>query len=74
MTTLTLAAMLRAWRAESGLRPEEVCARAGISYAYLHSLELGRRTNPSLAIIKRVAAAYGRDARELLGEPEAQAS
>jgi transcriptional regulator with XRE-family HTH domain len=74
MNTLNLAATLRAWRAESGLRPEVICARAGISCAYLHSLEYGRRTNPSLSIITGIASAYGRDARELLGEPEAAAS
>jgi transcriptional regulator with XRE-family HTH domain len=56
---------LREWRHASGLRPEEVCARAGLSYSYLRSIEDGNRVNPSAPMLARIAAVYGRDIGEL---------
>ncbi len=56
--------MLRAWRLESGLRPERVCADAEISFSYLRTLE-DRGGNPTAAVLARLAAIYGRDVGEL---------
>jgi transcriptional regulator with XRE-family HTH domain len=56
---------LRAWRLESGIRPEEVCYRAEISYTYLRRLEDGTSNNPSAMVLARIAAVYGRDVGEL---------
>ncbi len=56
---------LRPWRLESGLRPEEVCYRAEISYPYLLQLE-AKGGNPSAAVLARLAAVYGHDLGELL--------
>ena len=57
------------WRLDADLSREQLCARAGVSYPYLTAIENGHRT-PSLAILVRLAAAYGRDLRELFTEPD----
>ena len=56
--------MLRAWRLGSGLTPEEVCYRAGISYPYLRTLE-DHGGNPRAIVLARIAAIYGRPLDEL---------
>jgi transcriptional regulator with XRE-family HTH domain len=61
--------LLRAWRDESGLRPEEVCARAQVSYGYLRAIESGSRANPSIAVLTRIAAVYDRSVAELIDAP-----
>lgn len=60
------AVLLRLWRESSGLRMEEVCYRAGISYPYLRALETGKQDNPSLDVIIRLAAVFGRAPGDLL--------
>jgi transcriptional regulator with XRE-family HTH domain len=57
--------VLRAWRLESGLRPELVCVRADVSYPYLRSIEDGNRVRPSIELLTRLAGVYDRDIREL---------
>jgi len=57
--------VLRTWRQESGMPPELVCVRAEVSYPYLRAIEDGARARPSIALLTRLAAAYGRDVREL---------
>jgi transcriptional regulator with XRE-family HTH domain len=59
--------VLRAWRDASGMRPEQVCVLAEVSYSYLRALEQGYyfARNPSVAVLTRLAAVYGRDVREL---------
>jgi len=56
--------LLRAWRLESGLKLEEVCVAAPISYPYLRRLE-DKGGNPSAAVLARLAVVYRRDLREL---------
>jgi transcriptional regulator with XRE-family HTH domain len=58
------------WRRNSGLRPEEVCARAQVSYGYLRAIENGGRVNPSAQILARIAAVYGRSLDELFDDSE----
>lgn len=58
-------ATLRAWRLSSGMRPEEVCYRAGISFPYLRQLEDGTARNPSTDVLTRLAAVYGRPVGDL---------
>jgi transcriptional regulator with XRE-family HTH domain len=57
--------LLRAWRLESGLKPEQVCVLAQVSYPYLRAIEDGARANPSIRLLTRLAAVYGRDPGEL---------
>jgi len=59
--------LLRKWRRDSGLKPELVCVRADISFAYLRAVENGSRS-PSADVLTRLADVYGRDVRGLFGE------
>lgn len=66
--------LLRTWRDESGLRPEEVAARAQVSYSYLRAIEDGARVNPSAPLLARIAAVYGRSLDELFTDGTEPAS
>jgi transcriptional regulator with XRE-family HTH domain len=68
MATVFNHRVLRAWRLESGLTPEQVCAAAPISYPYLRQLE-DKGGNPSAVVLARLAAVYGRDLGELFTHP-----
>jgi transcriptional regulator with XRE-family HTH domain len=56
--------VLRAWRLDSGIRPEEVAYRAKISFSYLRTLE-DYGGNPSARVLASLAGIYGRDVGEL---------
>lgn len=57
-------AVLRRWRTESGMSPEESAYRAHCSLSYLRRLEaIGG--NPSAELAARLAALYGHDINEL---------
>jgi transcriptional regulator with XRE-family HTH domain len=60
-----LGGILRTWRLESGIKPEQVCVDAGVSYPYLRAIEDGKRYSPSIALLARLAAVYGHDVSEL---------
>ena len=58
---------LRAWRAESGLSREQVCAEiGGLSYPWLAKLEQGQPVQPSLKLLVALARFYGHDPGELI--------
>jgi transcriptional regulator with XRE-family HTH domain len=57
-------AVLRQWRAESGMTAEEIAYRARCSLSYLRRLEAAGG-NPSAGMLCRLAAVYGRDVGEL---------
>jgi transcriptional regulator with XRE-family HTH domain len=59
------------WRRASGLRPEEVCARAGISYYYLRAIESGQRVNPRALVLVQLAAVYDHTIGELFDTEDA---
>jgi transcriptional regulator with XRE-family HTH domain len=61
-------AKLAAWRAESGLRREEVCVHVGISASWLSALERGEGRAPSLEVLTRLAVFYGHGPGELLAQ------
>jgi transcriptional regulator with XRE-family HTH domain len=66
--------LLRRWRAESGLRIEQVCARAGIAKETLARLERGARGDMMLSTLYALAGTYQRDPRDLLLDiPRAEA-
>jgi transcriptional regulator with XRE-family HTH domain len=65
--------VLHAWRLESGLRAEQVCVQADMSFSYLRALEAGAHRNPSVGLLTRLAAVYGRDVRELFTDDAAPA-
>lgn len=57
-------AKLLEMRAEAGLDRRAAAARLGVSYSYLEALERGERL-PSVAMVVRLAAGYGRHPGEL---------
>jgi transcriptional regulator with XRE-family HTH domain len=59
MATKRLGGVLRRLRAQRGLNQQALAARVGVSGAYIAMLETGVRTNPSLAILKRLAKGLG---------------
>jgi transcriptional regulator with XRE-family HTH domain len=59
--------LLRTWRLGSGLRAEQVCVKADISFSYLRAIEDGQRS-PSADVLTRLAGVYGQDVRDLFGE------
>jgi hypothetical protein len=62
--------VFRAWHLESGKRLEETAYRAEVSYPHLRAIYDGRATNPSAALIARIAAVYGRSIDELYADPD----
>jgi transcriptional regulator with XRE-family HTH domain len=65
--------VLRAWRLESGMSPEQVCVAAGISYPYLRTLE-DRGGNPAAIVLARLAEVYGRSLSDLFDTESAGAT
>lgn len=63
--------VLRAWRQESGLKAEQVCVLADVSYPYLKGLEGGAYRNPSAALLTRLANTFGRSVGELFPDADA---
>jgi transcriptional regulator with XRE-family HTH domain len=52
-----LGARIRAVREAAGLSRNDVASRAGISETYLHNLESGRFTRPSIQVVRGIADA-----------------
>lgn len=69
-TRTALGRRLRAWRLASGMRPEQVCVAADVSYPHLRAIEDSNRINPSLAVLERIARAYGRSLAELFADDD----
>jgi transcriptional regulator with XRE-family HTH domain len=70
------AALLAAWREESGLSRERVCADLTdqgdrIGYIWLAKLEKGVGGPPSLGLLTALANYYGHDVRDLFTPAEA---
>jgi transcriptional regulator with XRE-family HTH domain len=59
MTPRRLSTVLRTLREQKGLTQEHVAKRAGVTKPYLSQLESGKRKNPSLPVLKRLAKALG---------------
>jgi transcriptional regulator with XRE-family HTH domain len=60
--------MLRAFREREGMTREQLAARARVTTAYVSLLESGKRRNPSLAILKRLATALAVSVTDLMSE------
>ncbi|HEY1277147.1 MAG TPA: helix-turn-helix transcriptional regulator [Thermoleophilaceae bacterium] len=67
MAPQTLGMTLIARREATGLTQVELAKKAKLSQAYVASLESGYRTNPSLAILQRLAKALRVPVTALLG-------
>lgn len=57
---------IKRWRVEKNLKQSELAEQAQITQAYLSGLETGRKQNPSLAVLTRIAKALGKPVAELV--------
>ena len=60
--------MLKTLRLARGYRQIDPAKRAKVTNVYLSQLETGRKKNPSLAVVRRLAKALGVPVTELLGD------
>ena len=58
--------MLQDQREATGLTREQLAKKAKVTTAYVSMMEAGKRKNPSLAILQRLAKALGVSVSELL--------
>ncbi len=68
MSPRRLKTVLRKLREEKGLSMADLAAKADVTDAYIAMLETGKRANPSLEVLKRLARALGVSVAELLGD------
>lgn len=59
--------MLKERREQVGLTREQLAKKARVTTAYVSMMEAGKRKNPSLAVLERLAKALGVPVTELLG-------
>lgn len=55
-------------RLERGLSLNETARKAGVAPAYLSTLETGKKTNPSLDVLKKIAEVLAVNPNDLLNE------
>lgn len=63
---MTVALVVRTLRRDRGLSQAALAAKAGVTDAYIAQLETGKKKNPSLDVLKRLAKALGVPVAELL--------
>ena len=66
MTPRRLKTVLRALREDRGFTMAKLAERAKVPASYIANLETGKKSNPSLAVLKRLAKALGVPVTELL--------
>jgi transcriptional regulator with XRE-family HTH domain len=66
MTPRRLKTVLKALREDRGWTMAELAKKADVTDAYIAQLETGKRDNPSLDVLKRLARALGVPVTELL--------
>lgn len=59
--------MLRERREGLGLTREQLAKKAKVTTAYVSMMEAGKRKNPSLDVLRKLAKALGVPVTELLG-------
>jgi len=58
--------MLKERREQAGLTREQLAKKAKVTTAYISMMEAGKRKNPSLVVLDRLAKALGVPVTELL--------
>jgi DNA-binding XRE family transcriptional regulator len=66
MSPKRLATVLRTLRDQNDMTQEDLAKRAKVARSYVALIESGRKKNPSLEILKRLARALGVPVTELL--------
>jgi transcriptional regulator with XRE-family HTH domain len=67
MSPQRIGRVLKAARVEKGYSQVDLARRAKVTNVYLSQLENGRKKNPSLAVLRRLAKALRVPVTELLG-------
>ena len=67
MSPRQIGKMLKERREGLGLTREQLAKKAKVTTAYVSMMEAGKRKNPSLAVLQRLAKALGVPVAELLG-------
>ena len=67
MSPKKLSRMLKELREEKGWSQRDLAYKAKVTGAYIAMLETGKKVNPSVAVLKRLAKALGVPVTELLG-------
>lgn len=67
MSPKRLSRVIKTLRQEKGLSQKALAEQVGVTDAYITMLETGKRKNPSLDILKKLAKALGVPVTELLG-------
>ena len=67
MSAKKLKTMIKTLRQAKGLSQRALAARVGVTAAYITMLERGKKTNPSLPTLRKLAKALGVPVTELLG-------
>ena len=67
MSPKRLKTVIKALRQAKGLSQQALAARVGVTAAYITMLERGKKTNPSLPTLRKLAQALGVPVTELLG-------
>ncbi len=62
------AAVLKKLRKRAGITQQELAARSGLSMALIFALEQGKRDNPRLDTLRKLAAGLGCTVGELVGD------
>lgn len=66
MSSRKLGPVLKRLREKKGLTMQQLADRAGVTDAYIAMLETGKRKNPSLATLRRIAKALKVNVGDLL--------
>ena len=67
MSPRKIGKVLKTLREASGLNQVALAKKARVTTAYVSLLESGKKKNPSLAVLQRLAKALGVPVTELLG-------
>lgn len=67
VTPRRLKTVLKQLREAADITQDELARKAGVGQPYIALLEAGKKQNPSLAVLKRLARALGVPVTELLG-------
>ena len=64
---LRISTVITTLRTKAGMTQEALAKKAGLTQGYIAHLEGGRKRNPSLPVLRRLAKALGGPVTELLG-------
>lgn len=58
--------LIREYRKKAGLTQRELATQVGVTQSYIHALETGKRTNPSINVLLKISERMGIDVELLI--------